>query len=72
VVTAVDDDGVTLTAAPPSAAERISVSNQCSGLPAVAGIAARKEVGASLDRAGRVATEPTLAIPGYPTTYGRR
>jgi NADH dehydrogenase len=26
-------------------------------------------LGLPLDRAGRVATEPTLAIPGYPTTY---
>src|SRR5258708_699754 len=72
VVPAVDEDGVTLTGAPPSArpapVERISAQT----VLWAAGVAASplaKSLGLPLDRAGRVSTEPTLSIPGHPTTF---
>ena len=68
VVTAVDDDGVTVTSGvPPSAtAERIAAQT----VLWAAGVAASplaKSLGVPLDRAGRVSVEPTLAVPGHPT-----
>ena len=70
VVIAVDDDGVTVTSGvPPSAtAERISAQT----VLWAAGVAASplaKSLGVPLDRAGRVSTEPTLALPGHPATF---
>jgi NADH dehydrogenase len=68
VVTAVDEDGVTLTGAPPSPPERISAHT----VLWAAGVAASplgKSFGLPLDRAGRISTEPTLAIPGHPNVF---
>ena len=70
VVTAVDDDGVALTSGvPPSATtERISAQT----VLWAAGVAASplaKSLGVPLDRAGRVSTEPTLALPGHQSAF---
>ena len=72
VVTAVDEDGVTLSSSAPSdgstSPERVSAQT----VLWAAGVAASplaKSLGVPLDRAGRVSTEPTLSLPGHPTTY---
>jgi NADH:ubiquinone reductase (H+-translocating) len=71
VVTDVDEDGVTLEGSAASAeatAEHISAQT----VLWAAGVAASplaKSLGVPLDRAGRVAAEPTLAVPGYPATF---
>ena len=72
VVTAVDDDGVTLSSSAPSdgstSPERVSAQT----VLWAAGVAASPlatSLGVPLDRAGRVSTEPTLSLPGHPTTY---
>jgi NADH dehydrogenase len=66
VVTDVDEDGVTLKGG--STTEHISALT----VLWAAGVAASplaKSLGVPLDRAGRVTVEPTLAVPGYPTTF---
>ena len=71
VVTDVDEDGVTLKGGATSAAattEHISAQT----VLWAAGVAASplaKSLGVPLDRAGRVAAEPTLAVPGHATTF---
>ncbi len=62
VVTAVDDEGVT------AGAERIPAQT----ILWAAGVAASPlavSLGVPLDRAGRVAAEPTLAVPGHPDIF---
>jgi NADH:ubiquinone reductase (H+-translocating) len=71
VVTDVDEDGVTLKRGATSdgaTTEHISAQT----VLWAAGVAASplaKSLGVPLDRAGRVTAEPTLAVPGYPTTF---
>jgi NADH dehydrogenase len=67
VVTAVDEDGVTLTSSSGSL-ERISAQT----VLWAAGVAASplaKSLGVPLDRAGRASVEPTLAVPGHASTF---
>ena len=71
VVTAMDDDGISWrpTSAGPSApVERIEAET----VLWAAGVAASPlaaSLGVPLDRAGRVAVEPTLAVPGHPNVF---
>jgi NADH dehydrogenase len=68
VVTDVDEDGVTLKESATATTEHISAQT----VIWAAGVAASplaKSLGVPLDRAGRVSTEPTLSLPGHPTTY---
>ena len=71
VVTHVDEEGVTISAGPATAGpatERIAAQT----VLWAAGVAASplaKSLGVPLDRAGRVSAEPTLAVPGHPSTF---
>jgi NADH:ubiquinone reductase (H+-translocating) len=83
MVTDVDDDGVTLSVGAPSPSRRSrteakpeagATTEHISAQTVLwaAGVAASplaKSLGVPLDRAGRVTAEPTLAVPGYPTTF---
>jgi NADH dehydrogenase len=71
VVTDVDEDGVTLKGGATSAG---ATAEHISALTVLwaAGVAASplaKSLGVPLDRAGRVTAEPTLAVPGFATTF---
>jgi NADH dehydrogenase len=71
VVTDVDEDGVTLKGGPTAAGSTVEHISAQTVLWA-AGVAASplaKSLGVPLDRAGRVAAAPTLAVPGYETTF---
>jgi NADH dehydrogenase len=67
----IDEEGVTWARAsggPLAPAERIEAQT----VLWAAGVAASpvaKSLGVPLDRAGRVSTEPTLALPGHPATF---
>jgi len=66
IVTNVDEQGVTVGKAPDA------VHIAAHTILWAAGVAASplaKSLGVPLDRAGRIATEPTLAVPGYPHIF---
>ncbi len=66
IVTSVDEEGVTIGKDP----DRVHIAAHT--ILWAAGVAASplaKSLGVPVDRAGRIATEPTLAVPGHPRIF---